>query len=28
VENPVPVGLRHLGVDVEAAEAEFGDLLG
>jgi hypothetical protein len=28
VEDAVPVALRHLGVDVEAAVAELGDLLG
>ena len=28
VEHSVPVCLSHLGVDVEAAEAQFGDLLG
>ena len=28
VEHSGPVGLSHLGVDVEAAEAQFGDLLG
>ena len=28
MENTVSVVLRHLGVDVEAAEAQFGDLLG
>ena len=28
MEHPVPVSLGHLGVDVEAAEPELGDLLG
>ena len=28
MEDPVPVGLRHLGVDVVAGVAQLGDLLG
>ncbi len=28
VEDPVPVALEHLGVDVEARVAKLGDLLG
>ena len=28
MEHSVPVGLGHLGMDVEATEAELGDLLG
>ena len=27
MEDPIPVGLEHLGVDVETGIAELGDLL-